>query len=462
MRAFAWFAALGLAGGLPGSDAWSAATSDFTTVVVTTNGLGSVTPDYNGRPLKIGSWLFPKTQPGPGQIFAGWTSNTGDCVQCNAFDVSPGLELCANFLPNPFLGLQGDYTGFFVETNGLAGPVAGTCSLHLKSQGEMSVIARLSGQSYSFYAEPFDLLKNAGTILGWRYDLICLTGDLYGGSLRQVLHASMPVLFAANPGAPIGGALDNGRDDYHGVKTPPTWTAQMLAYPLAYDAREHPAPQAGTYTLLLPPSGETNSPSGCGVAAVTVQPGGQVSARGFLADGTAFTHSATLASNGPWPLLAVLYGGHGYLAGWVEVTNSAGAAGQGALAWTRRALVSRTPFAAGFTNVTGASLHRFAKPNRPNQILGFTNGVVVMEGAAPGIAFTNTFTIGANGTVRNTGAYRFSLGFYRDTGLFSGTFEDPITRRMVVFRGAVVQEAACGYGYFLDAANRSRLVWLGP
>ena len=439
----------------------AAADPGYTTVVVTTNGLGSVWPDYNGRRLKVGSWLFPKVQPGPGQIFAGWTSNVGDCIACNAFNAAPGLELCAHFVPNPFLALQGDYAGLFVDTNGTAGGAAGYVTLHLTSHGDMRVKVRMPGHSCSLEAGPYDLLETSSVIHGWRYDLLGFTGSLWDESLHQVLHASVPLLFDA-PAEVVQGTVDNAQRDSQGVTTPATWTAQMVAYHAEFDSRTNPAPQAGAYTLLLPATGDAGIPAGCGFAAVAVKPGGQVSVSGFLADGAPLAQGTTLAQNGSWPLYAAPYGGRGSVTGWVGFTNLAGADGGGAIVWTRLARPTSAGHPAGFTNAVSALVQRWVRPAASTQILGYTNGILVLEGYAPGLAITNHFRITPSGRVENTGSYRFNLAFTPVTGLFAGTFQDPVSRKVIPFRGAVSQGEGRGYGYFLDANQHSGLVLISP
>jgi hypothetical protein len=189
----------------------------YATISVQVNGAGSVKPNYNGRRLKVGSWIFPKLKPAKGYVWAGWTGNAqlGEqpCYECNTFTVQPGLQLQANFVPNPFPAVQGNYAGLIWTTNGTA--PAGSFALKLTDAGGLTGNLVLDGRNCpiggSGYHEP---VRADG-----RIELRFYRGNPYDHTLRQVMIAELQ--FDLTKGTfQVNGTLSDARE----VKVNGTWT----------------------------------------------------------------------------------------------------------------------------------------------------------------------------------------------------------------------------------------------
>ena len=140
----------------------------YTTISVSVNGIGDVKPDYDGKLLKVGKWIDLKAKPAPGYIFAGWTDNLlTNVTYYGGFTVEPGLDLVANFIPNPFPAVQGEYDGLISDTNG---EHTGLFSLHLDDKGKYSGKIIVDGRKYDLgfnVVTSTDKVTADGHVQGW-------------------------------------------------------------------------------------------------------------------------------------------------------------------------------------------------------------------------------------------------------------------------------------------------------
>jgi len=93
------------------------------------------------------------------------------------------------------------------------------------------------------------------------------------------------------------------------------WTAQLAAN-RAHFSKTIPAPQSGSYTLVIPGSDDaTSQPGGDGAGTLKVDISGNITFTGTLGDGTKVSQHTFMSKDGQWPLFVSLYAKQGFLIG---------------------------------------------------------------------------------------------------------------------------------------------------
>jgi hypothetical protein len=256
---------------------------------------------------------------------------------------------------------------------------------------------------------------------------------------------------------------DNGDpDEANGRLTTGVWQTYLRGHRAVLHAKTNSAPWAGRYTLVIPgQDNPTLGPEGGGVAAVKVDTAGRATFAGTLADGTKVAHKAVLSKRGQWPLYVPLYSGGGSILSWLTVTNTDTNDIQGHLHWMKPAMLKAKQYAGGFTNkaeVLGSSYVRPASST--NRVLNLAQAEVVFDGGNLAATLTNTVALSPKNKVVNLSGTKLSLAISPSIGLFSGSVIDPFTSRSLKFKGALLQDQNCGFGFLLGT-NRSSRVWFG-
>ncbi len=447
---------------IPPLGAWGAETpaddSRFTTVLIRVNGNGTVTPNYEGRRLRINSFIYPHVQPAAGHLFAGWTGSS-TCYVCNVFTVVPGLELTANFVPNPFPVVAGTYHGLCFETNGARPESSASFTLTLGSQGGLTARFNHGNHTYTVggrgYREP---VHPDGTVTLGFY-----RGDPIDGGFHQVMTAELQ-FDLTNGTEQATGTLSDGHwtlGKIPNLWVPSTWTAPISGWRMIETSRKNPAPQAGTYTLILPGGSGTNAPAGTGFATVRVDRSGFVQTTGFLADGRSFSHRTGLSRDGRWPLFVGGYGHEGACLGWLRFEARPDDDLHGSMNWIVLPKTNRVMYPDGFVSILEAVGSRYQRPLEAKApILGFTNGIATFRAGGLDADLTHDFSLsGTKATTAQTN--RLSLSFLPSTGLFKGKFTPAQDTRSIAFKGAVIQRQNFAAGYFLRS-NLSGSITLAP
>jgi len=207
------------------ASAW--VTRYFTYVVpsaltVRTNGLGSVSPNLNGRALEIGKTYRMTARPGRGQIFASWG---GAPYQGSILDfvMQSNLVLIANFIPSPFASVSGPYAGLIQETNSYPPDGNGLVTLKVSANGTFTGRLRAAGRNHSFRGV-FD-------------------HDGFGSAV--VLRPSFtPVVLAMQLD------LTGETEAIHGSATDGHWVADLVAYRNPYATGTNVSPYSGSRVFL--------------------------------------------------------------------------------------------------------------------------------------------------------------------------------------------------------------------
>jgi hypothetical protein len=394
------------------------------TLTLQTNGDGKITGQRDQASLEINKVYTVRAVPVGNWVFSNWTAfgdaatNTLGALPSLSFLMSSNLVLQANFVTNPFTALAGVYDGLFSPSNGVSEESSGflTATVPASSRGAYSARLLLDGGSYPF-SGAFDLSLQAGTTVprSGKTPLsvaLQLTNDQLTGSIR--------------------GYDSNG-------------STSILVADRAFNAKTNPGSNyAGRYTLVLPPGANapSNAPAGYGYATLTNSAAGHVALSGRLADGTAFSQSVPVATNGNIPLYASLYARKGSLQGWLTLASNPNTLLGSNLAWIK---VSDT---ASFTNTNLTLLGSFYLPG---QGLNLTNATLTLSNAALGALTYSNLTLDGNKLVNN-GAGDLSGLITPATGVLTLTFRPPGATANTVARGVLLpdQPATNAAGWFLD------------
>ncbi len=153
-----WNATVGL---LPGPNVISAIATDtsgndsaivsasfeyvqMASLTVSVTGTGSVSPNLNGQSLQVGMAYKLTAKAGAGYVFSNWTGSVTSSTPTLTFAMQNGTSLQANFVPNPFSSVAGNYQGLFYDTGGIGNESSGFLSAVITTKGTFSAKLRLA------------------------------------------------------------------------------------------------------------------------------------------------------------------------------------------------------------------------------------------------------------------------------------------------------------------------------
>lgn len=304
-----------------------------------------------------------------------------------------------------------------------------------------------------------------------------MTGVLYFGGARYSLKGtfsssgkfSQTISRGTLPSIQVSLALDPANHQITGTVTESSVTSQLIAGQLRYNSKVSTAPQAGMYTVVLPPNPlDTGTaspqypPQGTGYLTMTVGLDGKVSASGKLGDGTAISTNGFLVSGSIFPLYAGLYGSNathyrGSIYGNIVFNAPTSPTCSGTLAWYKEAQPNAALYAQSFETTTAAFGSLYIKPSTSG-----TSSNVLTSSTAPAPAqitfsdgniatFSKNITIHPNNliTVDSPSSDLLSLGIAPNSGIVSGKFFDTGTGKWRRFSGVILQCQGSAAGYFI-------------
>jgi hypothetical protein len=388
---------------------------------------------------KTGTSRSVSATAGTGYVFADWTEN-GSVVATSAtysFTLSSDRTLVANFVPNPFTAVAGNYAGLFYDTNSGSVTVsnAGYFTAKVTASGSFSASLQESDATVSFSGQ-----FSPGGL--WQTNSIKGAPGL-SASLRLNLSG----------GNEIAGMIGNA-----------LWTAEVTANRSVY-SKANPAPWAGQYTLVISGSLDfADLPGGNGAAAVTVSALGAITVSGTLGDGSTVTESTFVSEQGQWPLYSSLYSKKGLMLGWLTFTNDVAETNdlEGTVAWIKPGGTGTKLYPNGFTWPDAPSYNAFGSAfTNQTPLMDWSNGVVILQEGNLAQSITNGFEMGSNGKVTGAGGLKLTLTTSgTKAGLFSGSVLNPATKKAVSFNGALLQNQNIGRGVFVGT-NQSGSVVVG-
>ena len=394
-------------------------TNGTSALVVKANGLGKITPNLDGKNLKLGAIYKMKATPGAGNIFAGWTGSTNSSSALLQFKMRRNMVLEANFVRNPFDAAKGSYNGLFSDaTSGIKHESSGFISFNVGKKGAVTG-QLLSGKAYRF-SGALDSLGHASNISVIRKGTSALTLDLQLD-------------------------LANNSDEVHGTVTDGSWTATF-----AGGRGGSGSVQAGQYTMVI--AGKDFSTGiGDGFGTISVDGGGHLRFKGTLADGTKINQQASVYKNGHWPFYVPLYKGEGSVLSLITFTSAAPTTLGGDASWIKTG-------SKGFTNLTTVVGSHYTLPSQGGWPLEISGAVVVLRGGNLSAPMTNSVSLEA-GNILTTGTNRLNISISLPNGFLNGNFVHPDTKARTPIKGVVLQQQNKARGFFFGT-NQSGSVLL--
>lgn len=282
-----------------------AAPQTTATMHMEVSGVGTISPNLDGRALQLGKTYTVTAKPGRDQLFAGWEGINSTSASLT-FVMREGLSLKAKFVPSPFVNLRGAFNGLVFNPDGIAPESSGAFTLTLTRLGTFSGRLHIGGGSYGFRGQ-FDLNGRANVVVQRPYQnpvALALTLDLAGG------------------GTEISGSVSSGG-----------WAAKLSADRNVFSALNNPAPQAGNVNFVLQRAAQNPDAVANGLSRIAIN--GATKVKGALLDGRKFSRASTLARNGDYPFYLSLSGGTEVVIGWVNFPSASIAAANGTVVWAR-------------------------------------------------------------------------------------------------------------------------------
>lgn len=387
---------------------------------------GATEPGSSGSPLLNGDHQVI------GQLNAGFNGSAGSsCTdptapdQFGRFDLTyPAIQqwLSGSPPPPPPTFVKGTYNGLFYDQG--SGPdlsSAGSFTITTTAKGKFSGKFQIGSMKFSVSGQ----LNSSGTA---------------SFNIRQ-RHISGELQIDPNDPDHLSGTISDGN-----------FNAQLDGDRAVFSLGNS-ANQAGHYTVVIPNSSDPGtSPGGDSYGIVSVNGLGQVRLSGALADGVKFSQSATISKDGRWPLYVGLYGGRGFVFGWINFGGSGSDDLNGSVTWGRPTIAAAKVYPQGFTyqaNLTGSY---YSRPVPGGRVLDLTDANVVFSGG--GLEnLSDPITIGPNNRVTNLSENQLSLSFSSGTGLFHGSVRPPGGRQATPFNGVVFQKQNSAYGYYLGSGQ---------
>jgi hypothetical protein len=241
---------------------------------------------------------------------------------------------------------------------------------------------------------------------------------------------------------------DIGVESITGTVSDGNWTAELISE-RSFDSSLF-SPDAGNYTLVLPPTGEDSDLQGSSCGTLSARANGKVHFVGKLSDYTTACQGVSISRKGRWPLYAKLYKGAGAIQGWITFTNTASASLAGDVRWFKTAPYGRY-YPAGFTNRLDVVGSRYF----PGVPLNATHGVIVLSGGDLASPLTKQVVLSTNKVFDAAApSSRQLMTINAKSGAFTGSIlADPVKALRVPVKGVVLQQQINGAGFSLGMTN---------
>lgn len=398
-------------------------------LAVQINGSGSVTPNYNGQQLVVGSNYTMTAVASAGSMFVNWSGGASSTAPTLNFTMRSNLVLAVNFQAAPAdpQFTRGSFNGLFHESGAVSLFSSGSVSATTTSAGTFSARLILAGRKFPFTGR-FDTQGRA-------------TNTLVRGSLPP-LQVELQ-LSGADP------------DKITGRVTDGNWSANLIADRAAFG---NTAPQAGSYTFVLPGHPEaTELPGGSGFGAVSIDSAGRLKMKGTLADGSKISQMVSISRSGEWPLFVPLYRSAGSLLGWVTISDQSFGDLHGDVNWIKSQQPSNARYPMGFNFTSLLEGSRYTVPEAGERAINLRNGTVTFIGGNLAQEITSSIVLAANNTATFSDGVPIRLLITPATGLFKGTVERPAESKAIPFQGVLLQKQNRGSGFFLAPTQSGRV-----
>jgi hypothetical protein len=400
------------------------------------NGLGGFTPNYSNAFLEINKSYKITAKPGNGYVFSNWTggvfADPGTVFATTnplSFLMQSNLSLNANFVPNPFLPRKGSYNGLF---------------------GDLSQTNRDQNSSGFFTL----MLTDRGT-----YSASLKSGNKQWpatGSFDVGGNSTLPVKRPGTNSLTVALSLDltSTIGLITGTASDGIWQANLFADRAEFDVRTNPATQfAHKYTLIIPGGDLDGIPVGDGYGTLTVSTSGQLIFTGNLADGTPISQVVPVSQAGYWPFYQSLYGGLGSIWEWMKFDTNIppdDLHDSGGISWIKPAQQTARYYPSGFSGFFYADGSIYTSPlTATNPVIALSDAVVTFQDGNLSAPFTNNVLVTPSSKIVNTSSNKLTMTVVLPSGKFTGNVTPPGMNNSIPIQGAVFQNTATAYGYFL-------------
>ncbi|HEY1172229.1 MAG TPA: PQQ-binding-like beta-propeller repeat protein [Verrucomicrobiae bacterium] len=387
-------------------------------------GEGSVKPDLRKGELEVGNTYTATAEPTEGWLFIGWSGSVTNTSTKLSFTLQTNTVLRAEFKPNPFKIIAGDFHGLIFQTNAVTAGHAGHFTLTTSEKGAFKVRLILSGVMHN---------------LSGQFDADGLASAVILDERQQALSIRFNLNWRNTPNL-ITGNL-----------TTESGMAEVLGDRLAFNGKDRRTPYAGNYTVSLSSPTNAGNPSGNGYALVQVAEDGRIQMKGLLSDGTAIEQTTYISPEGLWPFYLAPYGSRSLLTGWLRFGSESFADLHGNLQWIRPSVAGTNAFAPGWQRSLTVIGSKYIPPARKQTVFGWKDGLVGLkgEGLPDLIVFKLQFKDNNDIILNGVTADIMNLKVSADTGHFTGQFVHPDFDKPVPMEGVMLQKQNHGMGFFL-------------
>jgi hypothetical protein len=382
-------------------------------------------------------------------IFLNWTDGDLNVVSIEpnyTFLMKDSLSLQANFGPNPFPGVQGNYIAIFSPTNGYNEIDSGMVCVKITSKGTYTGTAALESGTYTFGGQ-FGFYGNSDdpNSADTSFQIKAKGIRVISGSLH----------FPGTNSGDLQGAL-TGQFSIFDARLSRRVSTPFVA---SLCPTNTGAVQAGTYNFVLPSANGTTQvgPLGYGYGTILLRSNATALVSMTLADQTpAVVFNSALTTDGNLPLFAAPYNKKGIVIGWLTFGNEATSDLRGDnIQWFKRRNVSAF-YKDGFHRTFQITGCRYIAPKAGTNIFGWTDG----SASYADFSFSGSTDISYSSmlnrfTYPNGNADAVKLSVAQTTGVFTGSVATP----PLAVRGIILPKANAAYGFFLDQ-NQSGFVML--
>jgi hypothetical protein len=399
-------------------------------LVILTNGSGAVTVTGSPKTYVAGKSYKITAVPAPGNLFVSWEGGTSQpfavlsTAPAYTFVFEPNLVLVATFVTNPFVAVSGTYNGLFTTTEGVTEATAGMLSgLTISTKGSYSGKLLINNSSFSISGS-FDTSGNASNNIARK--------AAAGGPLTLLMTLSTDGITSVINGTVLGTGFTANLIAEEANNQLPSTEYTMLIQPDTNNTPPTNSPGGDGYILITNIAGTAKNP---GAAAAKLTAG--------LADGTTFSQTVAVSSEGYVPIYASL-SGKGLILGWINLNgNDALSTG---LTWIHNK-AAKGLYTAGFTNrLTGDQL-----PISPwdASVLPLLTNLTVVDAIGDTNGSSTTIAVSTAGKV--TGA-QASGTIDPKTGLMKLILVGGGGNKLSV-TGAVLAGSTNGGGYFVTKTD---------
>lgn len=454
-----------------------------TAITVTTSGGGSVLIASRGTTTRVrsnitstcnvtlGSAVTITAQPAANMVFAGWTDSYGDPltgINGNAagrtitFSAIEGsIDLVATFVANPFASISGVYGGTF--NNGAGDPFAGGFTLSCSKTGGFTGTLLFHGKSYPFsgaFIPSTDLSTASAAVT-----INTKRTDDYG---QIVLSFDFPIDPDSAASGLISGIINNGANANNPASTNLIGNRNVFTKASStYDE--------GYYTMIGTNTDDSGNVLTMSVGTLTIANAGNVVFEGTLYDwsGTVpgmvpFTATGSISSDhifhfyAPLPYTKKTGVAGAAISGDLTVENFPGTSDIDGLVNYAADVSGTNSSVAWQVSFIGSAYTAPKSRARVLDALDGDDGQATLDIQSTSGNFSTSITDSATVSTANKVSLVTAEGtvdkattatFTARTGLFTGSFQSPISQKKVSFSGVVFPSQEMVFGFYVDSVT---------